>query len=50
MHKVKSDSRDRGRYGMRGMLGKSDASLVVVPLYLLTKSGARESGGGAWDW
>ena len=35
---------------MREMLGKSGASMVVVSLYLPTKSGAREPGGGAWDW
>ena len=34
----------------REMLGKSGASMVVVSLYLPTKSGAREPGGGAWDW
>ena len=32
------------------MLGKSGASMVVVSLYLPTKSGANEPGGGAWDW
>ena len=35
---------------MREMLGKSGASMVVVPLYLPTRSGAKEPGGGAWDW
>ena len=50
MHKVKADSRGWGRYVMREMLGKSGASMVVVSLYLPTKSGAREPGGGAWDW
>ena len=50
MHKVKTDSRGWGRYVMREMLGKSGASMVVVSLYLPTKSGAKEPGGGAWDW
>ena len=50
MHKVKTDSRGWGRYVMREMLGKNGASMVVVSLYLPTKSGAREPGGGAWDW
>ena len=49
MHKVKTDSRGWGRYVMREMLGKSGASMVVVSLYLPTKSGAKEPGGGAWD-
>ena len=50
MHKVKTDSRGWGRYVMREMLGKSGASMVVVSLYLATKSGAKAPGGGAWDW
>ena len=50
MHKVKADSRGWGRYVMREMLGKSGASMVVVSLYLPTKSEARGPGGGAWDW
>ena len=50
MHKVKTDSRGWGKYAMREMLGKSGASMVVVSLYLPTKSGAYEPGGGAWDW
>ena len=35
---------------MREMLGKSGASMVVVSLYLPTKSGAKEPGGETWDW
>ena len=50
VHKVKSDNRVWGRYVMREMLGRSGASMVVVSLYPSTKSGARESGRGAWDW
>ena len=50
IHKVTSDSRGWGRYVMREMMSKSGASMVVVSLYLPTKSGAREPGGGAWDW
>ena len=50
MHKVKSDSKGWGRYVVREMLGRSGASMVVVSLYLPTKSGAKEPGGGAWDW
>ena len=50
MHKVKTDSRGWGRYVMREMLGKSGAPMVVVSLYLPTKSGAKEPRGGAWDW
>ena len=50
MHKVESASRGWGRYVIREMLGKSGASMVVVSLYLPTRSGAKEPGGGAWDW
>ena len=50
MHKAKTDSRGWGRYVMREMLGKSGVSMVVVSLYLPTRSGARKPGGGAWDW
>ena len=50
MHRVKVDSRSWGRYVMREMLGKSGASMVVVSLYLPTKSTAKDPGGGAWDW
>ena len=50
MHRVKTDSRGWGRYVMREMLGKSGASMVVVSLYLPTKSTAKDPGGGAWGW
>ena len=49
MHKVKTDSRGWGRYVIREMLGKNGSSMVVVSLYLPTKSGAKDPGGGAWD-
>ena len=35
---------------MREMLGKSGNSMVVVSVYLPTKSGSQQQGGGAWDW
>ena len=50
MYKVKTDSRGWGRYAMRVLLDKSGASMEVVSLYLPTKSGAKDPGGGAWDW
>ena len=50
MHKVKTDSRNWGRYVMRELLGKSGASMVIVSIYLPTKSSSKQPGGGAWDW
>ena len=50
MHKVKTDSRGWRRYMLREMLVDGGVSMVVVSLYLPTKSGAKEPGGGAWDW
>ena len=35
---------------MRQMLGRNGASMVVVSVYLPTRTGAKEPGGGAWDW
>ena len=49
MHRVKAVSRGWGRYVIREMLGKSGASMVVVSLYLPTRSEAKGPGGGAWD-
>ena len=34
----------------RELLGRSGASMVVVSLYLPTKSGAKDPGGGALGW
>ena len=50
MHKVEPDRRGWRRYVIREMLGKSGASLVLVSLYLSTKAGAEEPGGGVWGW
>ena len=50
MHKVKTDSRGWGRYVTRELLGRNSASMVVVSLYLPTRSDSKEPGGGAWDW
>ena len=50
MQKVETDNRGWGRCVMREMLGTSGASMVVVSLYLPTRSDAKEPGGGAWAW
>ena len=50
MHKAKTDSRGWGRYVTREMLGKSGASMVLVSLYMPTRSDAKEPGGSAWAW
>ena len=47
MHKVEVDSRGWGRYVMRELLGRSGASLVVVSMYLPTRSSSKQPGGGA---
>ena len=50
MHKVRTDSREWGRYAIRELKGRSCASMAIVSLYLPTGLDKKESGGGAWDW
>jgi hypothetical protein len=48
MHEVKTDRRGWGRYVMREMLCINGASVVVVSIYLPTRSA--EENGGAWSY
>ena len=50
MHQARIDRRRWGRYVIRELKGRNDASMAVVSLYLPTGVNKKEPGGGAWDW